>query len=76
MPEKNGLEEVTLTCKSCRHAIKHTNGMALGKWVAECRESPPQVIAVTTGQGINISTLWPVVSDSPAFYCSKHEKTI
>lgn len=53
-----------LNCKNCMFAIPK-KGTIIGKFLAECRRFPPQVLSIHDTPVI----LWPIVSDNPGMYC-------
>jgi hypothetical protein len=56
-------------CRSCSNALVVKTSV-IGQWSAECRQSPPQMLA--TANGLLIA--WPMVNDNPNFYCNQYKK--
>lgn len=63
--------EIQLVCKDCFYAVPMKTGI-VGRFAAECRRSPPQVILV---QGSPV-ILWPVVTDNPIMYCFEFKPSV
>lgn len=60
--DKDG--ETQLICKDCYFAVPMKTNI-VGRFAAECRRLPPQVILV---QGAPV-ILWPVVTDRAEMFC-------
>jgi hypothetical protein len=59
--------EVQLVCKDCYFAIRSPSNI-VGRFIAECRRFPPQVVLIEASQRYPVVS-WPVVSDDPKMFC-------